>query len=85
MMSCIVEILYVFRCTVLLRVLQVMSLGFVNQTLDAIVNGIVESVKMAHSNMKPGHLFINNGTLLDASVNRSPSAYLNNPESERNL
>lgn len=64
---------------------EVMSLGFVGQTLDVIVDGIVESVKMAHENMKPGHLFINTGTLLDASVNRSPSAYLNNPEAERAL
>lgn len=64
---------------------QVMSLGFVGQTLDVIVDGIVESVKMAHDNMRPGHLFINNGTLLDASINRSPSAYLNNPEEERSL
>lgn len=62
-----------------------MSLGFVGQTLDVIVDGIVESVKMAHENMRPGHLFINMGTLLDASVNRSPSAYLNNPEAERAL
>ena len=62
-----------------------MSLGFVGQTLDIIVDGIVESVKMAHENMRPGHLFINAGSLLDASVNRSPSAYLNNPEAERAL
>ena len=62
-----------------------MSLGFVNQTLEAIVSGIVESVKIAHENVKPGQLFINNGTLLDASINRSPSAYLNNPEEERAL
>ena len=60
-----------------------MSLGFVNQTLEAIVSGIVESVKIAHENVKPGQLFINNGILLDASINRSPSAYLNNPEEER--
>ena len=62
-----------------------MSLGFVGQTLDVIVDGIVESVKMAHENMRPGHLFINTGNLLNASVNRSPSAYLNNPEAERAL
>lgn len=62
-----------------------MSLGFVGQTLNAIVDGIVESVKIAHNNMRPGHLFINSGMLLDASINRSPSAYLNNPEEERSL
>ena len=62
-----------------------MSLGFVGQTLNAIVDGIVESVKIAHENMRPGHLYINTGMLLDASINRSPSAYLNNPEEERSL
>ena len=62
-----------------------MSLGFVGQTLDAIVDGIVESVKIAHDSMELGQLFINSGILLDASINRSPSAYLNNPETERSL
>ena len=62
-----------------------MSLGFVGQTLNAIVDGIVESVKIAHANMRQGHLYINAGMLLDASINRSPSAYLNNPKGERSL
>ena len=64
---------------------QITSLGFVQQTFDAIVDGIVESVKIAHNNMQPGHLFINTGELLDANINRSPSAYLNNPEEEKAL
>ena len=62
---------------------QITSLGFVPQTFDAIVDGIVESVKRAHGNMRSGHLFLNSGNLLDASINRSPTAYLNNPASER--
>lgn len=65
--------------------MQVTSLGFVRQSFDAIVDGIVESVKIAHSNMKQGHIFINTGNLLDASINRSPAAYLNNPASETAL
>ena len=65
--------------------MQITSLGFVKQTFDAYVDGIVQSVKMAHDNMKLGHLFINTGELLDANINRSPSAYLNNPEEEREL
>ena len=64
---------------------KVTSLGFVTQTFDAIVDGIVESVKMAHSNMRQGHLMVNSGELVDASVNRSPTAYLNNPSEERQL
>lgn len=64
---------------------QVTSLGFVSQTFDAIVDGIVESVKRAQNNMRQGHLLVETGDLLDASVNRSPSAYLNNPSEERDL
>ena len=61
------------------------SLGFVRQTFDAIVDGILESVKIAHGNMRLGHLYFNIGDLLDASINPSPSAYLNNPAEERAL
>ena len=60
-----------------------MSLGFVKQSLDAIVNGIVESIKIAHKNMKLGTLSFGTGMLYDASINRSPSAYLANPSKER--
>ena len=63
--------------------LQISSLGFVPQTFEAIVDGIVESVKRAHGNMRSGHLFINTGNLLDASIQRSSAAYQNNPASER--
>lgn len=63
--------------------LQITSLGFVEQSLTAVVDGIVESIKIAHSNMKLGYLTANQGFLYDANINRSPSAYLNNPEEER--
>ncbi|XP_064404279.1 uncharacterized protein LOC135349656 [Halichondria panicea] len=62
---------------------EIMSLGFVEQSLTAIVDGIVESIKMAHDNMQPGYLTVNQGFLYDANINRSPSAYLNNPAEER--
>ena len=62
---------------------QITSLGFVPQTFEAIVDGIVESVKRAHGNVRSGNLFINTGNLLDASIQRSAAAYQNNPESER--
>ncbi|KOM46307.1 hypothetical protein LR48_Vigan07g001100 [Vigna angularis] len=76
----------------------VTSLGFVRQSFDVIVDGIVNSVVQAHENLRPGSIFVNKGNLqtwckdlalhftrelLDAGVNRSPSAYLNNPEAER--
>ena len=47
------------------------------------MNGIVESIKMAHENMQEGTLYVGKGDLFDANINRSPSAYLNNPEAER--
>ncbi|KAK9727165.1 hypothetical protein RND81_05G263000 [Saponaria officinalis] len=62
----------------------VTSLGFVRQSFDALVNGIEQSIILAHENLRPGSIFVNKGELLDASVSRSPSAYLNNPFEERN-
>lgn len=61
----------------------VTSLGFVRQSFDALVDGIEKCIIQAHENLRPGSILINNGELLDAGVNRSPSAYLNNPASER--
>lgn len=61
----------------------VTSLGFVRQSFDVIVDGIEKSIIQAHENLRPGSIFVNKGDLLDAGVNRSPSAYLNNPEAER--
>ncbi|KAG9157160.1 hypothetical protein Leryth_004840 [Lithospermum erythrorhizon] len=61
----------------------VTSLGFVRQSFDALVDGIEQSIIRAHDNLHPGSIFINKGEILDAGVNRSPSAYLNNPATER--
>ncbi|KAI9109166.1 hypothetical protein K1719_019789 [Acacia pycnantha] len=61
----------------------VTSLGFVHQSFDILVDGIEKSIIQAHENLRPGSIFVNKGELLDAGVNRSPSAYLNNPAAER--
>lgn len=61
----------------------VTSLGFVHQSFNVIVDGIEKAIIQAHENLRPGSIFINSGELLDAGVNRSPSAYLNNPSEER--
>ncbi|CAM8970388.1 unnamed protein product [Rhodiola kirilowii] len=61
----------------------VTSLGFVRQSFDALVDGIEKSIVQAHENLRPGSIYVNKGELLDAGVNRSPSAYLNNPAAER--
>lgn len=60
-----------------------MSLGFVGQSLDVIVDGIVESIKQAHDGLKKGTLSYGVSTLTGANINRSPSAYLNNTAAER--
>ncbi|CAK8675531.1 unnamed protein product [Clavelina lepadiformis] len=62
---------------------QVTSLGYIPETLTAMVNGIVESIRIAHSNYAPGYILINKGELLETNINRSPSAYKNNPQSEK--
>jgi len=61
----------------------VFSLGYVNESLTVIVDGIVESIKMAHENMAPGKMLLNSGVLYNASINRSPTAYELNPPEER--
>lgn len=61
------------------------SLGYVNQTAAAIVAGSVLAVQRAHDSLKPGSLSLGNTTILNANINRSPSAYLANPAEERAL
>ncbi|XP_057955051.1 neutral ceramidase 1-like [Malania oleifera] len=61
----------------------VTSLGFVRQSFDVIVDGIEKSIMQAHENLRPGSIFVNKGELLNAGINRSPSAHLNNPAEER--
>ncbi|KAG0484124.1 hypothetical protein HPP92_012208 [Vanilla planifolia] len=61
----------------------VTSMGFIPQSFDVIVAGIEKAIIQAHENLRPGSLFVNRGELLDAGINRSPSAYLNNPPEER--
>lgn len=60
-------------------------LGFDEQNFECIVNGMVESIRRAHENLAPGDILINRGTVEACGLNRSPIAYNNNPESERNL
>ncbi|XP_034864277.1 neutral ceramidase isoform X2 [Mirounga leonina] len=59
------------------------SEGFSNRTFEYMVTGIMKSIEMAHKNMKPGKIFINKGIVEGAQINRSPTSYLQNPESER--
>ncbi|MED6204596.1 hypothetical protein PIB30_010451 [Stylosanthes scabra] len=67
----------------------VASLGFVCQSFDVLVEGIEKSIVQAHVNFCPRSVRVNKGyrhlarELLDACINRSPSAHLNNPAGER--
>jgi len=58
-------------------------LGFDEQNFEAIVNGIFQSIVRAHGNLAEGRIRIARGDLLDASINRSPKAYGENPAAER--
>lgn len=62
---------------------QVTALGYVPQTANAIIDGTVKAVQKAHASLAPGSLALGNTTVLDANINRSPSAYLANPATER--
>ncbi|KAK5880688.1 hypothetical protein CesoFtcFv8_021570 [Champsocephalus esox] len=57
--------------------------GFMKESIEPLVNGIVKSIDIAHSSIRSGRIFRSRGELEDSSLNRSPHSYLNNPESER--
>ena len=61
------------------------SAGFIRETFDALGEGILRSVQRAYASLQPATIYYNKGELLDASVNRSPTAYANNPAQERAL
>ena len=43
----------------------------------------LQAVKQAHGSMRISQLSVSSGELLEANINRSPTAYLNNPAEER--
>lgn len=63
---------------------QMTSIGFVKETFDSWVTGITESIYMAYMNQREkGTIRLNQNKLVDASINRSPTSYMLNPEEER--
>ena len=44
------------------------SLGFVPQSFQAIVTAIELSIVQAHENLKPGSIFINQGTIIHRTL-----------------
>ena len=64
-------------------IFQVTSLGFVHQTYEAFSQGIAKSIIRATANVKPGRVFLGQGRIAGANINRSPTAYTYNPKAER--
>ncbi|KAK4077119.1 uncharacterized protein Triagg1_4086 [Trichoderma aggressivum f. europaeum] len=62
---------------------QITSLGWSQQSYQAIVNGAVLSVQRAHESLQEGYLDVGTTDIADGAINRSLWAYLNNPEEER--
>ncbi len=50
---------------------------------DVIAEGIVDSIRQAHTTLQPGNVLIAQGEVPDAGANRSLVAYMNNPAEER--
>jgi neutral ceramidase len=57
--------------------------GFHPVTFEAIVSGIVAAAERAHADVAPATLTLTRGELDNASVNRSPSSFDRNPESDK--
>jgi neutral ceramidase len=57
--------------------------GFRPRTFQAIVDGVVASIRAAEADLGPARLVLARGELHDASVNRSPTAFARNPATDR--
>ena len=62
---------------------QITSKGFHRQSYQAIVDGAILSIRRAHESLRPGHLSVGSVDIHNANINRSPFAYLANPQEER--
>ena len=52
-------------------------------TVACIASGCVRALEMAHTTLAPGRIYVNRGDVVDCGRNRSPQAYLRNPQAER--
>lgn len=59
------------------------SLGFVSETFNALVKGIAQSIIRAHNSMIEAKVYVSEIDVEGANINRSPSAYENNPAEEK--
>jgi neutral ceramidase len=54
----------------------------VQETFDAWVSGITDAIMMAHESTEDAQIMLSQGNLYDSNINRSPTSYLLNPQSE---
>ncbi|KAE8146480.1 Neutral/alkaline nonlysosomal ceramidase [Aspergillus avenaceus] len=62
---------------------QIPNKGFDKQSYQAIVDGVLLSIKRAHQSLAPGRLSFGSIDLENANINRSPYSYDHNPEEEK--
>ena len=60
-----------------------MSMGFVNQTFEAITSGVVDAIAQAEDSLEPGAVSVGTAQVDEGGYNRSPTSYLLNPPAER--
>lgn len=66
-------------------VYQITSLGFAESVLQAYTEGIAQAIVRAYNRTELGSMEATREWLEGASINRSPTSYLLNPEIERNI
>ncbi|KAJ6634842.1 Neutral ceramidase [Pseudolycoriella hygida] len=64
-------------------VYQLPTFGYVDETFQPLVNGICNTIQKAAKNMQASKIIYGETDVLNISINRSPSAYLANPQEER--
>ncbi len=57
--------------------------GFYPEYFEAIVSGITSSIVEAHEDLQPGNIYLAKKRIANAGANRSMTAYLENPQRER--
>ena len=82
------KIIFLFAVSCLAKVysvwLQVSSESIAHSSTNKLMTiNVLQSIENAHNGMVPGVIKIAEGELLDSNINRSPTAYLENPQSER--
>jgi len=59
--------------------------GFYPEHYAAIVSGITDSIFQAHEDLQTGEIFLGKDEIINAGANRSMTAYMENPQKERDL